>query len=175
MPGIEVAPGMIGLFVGKSMKAFHDRPSRRGTAGFTLIELLIVVAIIGLISAIAIPNLLNAIDKGKQKRSMADVRSIATAVESYGVDNARYPLNVSTWSAMKPLLNPFFIKDPPDVDGWSTTWDTATDAAGDVYTVASLGKDAAADTRAGGTTTNFACDIVFVTGQFYQWPEGTQT
>ena len=62
----------------------------RNAKGFTLIELLIVVAIIGIIAAIAIPNLLNAIDRGKQKRTMADLRSIGTAVEEYAI--ARRPL-----------------------------------------------------------------------------------
>ncbi|MBZ5641051.1 MAG: prepilin-type N-terminal cleavage/methylation domain-containing protein, partial [Acidobacteriia bacterium] len=63
---------------------------KRNNRGFTLIELLIVVAIIGIIAAIAIPNLLNAIDRGKQKRTMADIRSIGTAVESYAIDNNYY-------------------------------------------------------------------------------------
>jgi prepilin-type N-terminal cleavage/methylation domain-containing protein len=67
----------------------------RKQTGFTLIELLIVVAIIGIIAAIAIPNLLNAIDRGKQKRSMADMRSIGTAVESYSVDVNFYPISTS--------------------------------------------------------------------------------
>src|SRR6266704_329694 len=70
----------------------------RKEKGFTLIELLIVVAIIGIIAAIAIPNLLNAIDRGKQKRTMADERSIGTAVESYAVDNNFYPKNLNTFS-----------------------------------------------------------------------------
>ena len=64
---------------------------RRNQKGFTLIELLIVVAIIGIIAAIAIPNLLNAIDRGKQKRTMADLRSMGTAIEEYSIDNNFYP------------------------------------------------------------------------------------
>ena len=145
-----------------------------GHQGFTLIELLIVVAIIGIIAAVAIPNLMNAIDKGKQKRSMADMRQIATAVESYGIDYSKYPSSIAAWSTLKPLLNPFFIKNPPDVDGWSGIWDATTDATGGTYTISSLGKYGIADSRPGGITNDFACDIVFTVGQFFQWPQGTQ-
>jgi len=153
------------------------RNDHRGgsSSGFTLIELLIVVAIIGIIAAIAIPNLLNAIDRGKQKRTMADVRTISTAVESYAIDNTLYPAGIATWASLKPHLNPFFIKDPPDVDGWNVGWDATTDATGLTYTMASNGKDAAVSPRSGGQTTDFDCDIVFRNGQFYQWPEGTQS
>ena len=64
---------------------------KRNKKGFTLIELLIVVAIIGIIVAIAIPNLLNAIQRAKQKRTMGDMRSVGTAAEAYAVDFNRYP------------------------------------------------------------------------------------
>ena len=77
----------------------------RNQKGFTLIELLIVVAIIGIIAAIAIPNLLNAIDRGKQKRTMADIRSLGTAVESYAVDKNFYP-KVNSYAAVEPLIEP---------------------------------------------------------------------
>jgi general secretion pathway protein G len=144
-------------------------------AGFTLIELLIVVAIIGIIAAVAVPNLLNAIDKGKQKRTMADLRSLGTAVEAYSVDTGKYPAGFSNWAGLKTVLDPYFIKQPPDIDGWANVWDTVTDANGTEYTLASLGKDGTVGSRTGGQTVYFNCDIVFAGGRFYQWPEGTQT
>jgi prepilin-type N-terminal cleavage/methylation domain-containing protein len=59
--------------------------------GFTLIELLIVVAIIAILAAIAIPNFLAAQTRSKVSRTQADLRSIATGLESYMVDNNVYP------------------------------------------------------------------------------------
>ncbi len=58
---------------------------------FTLIELLIVVAIIAILAAIAVPNFLEAQTRSKVARVKADMRSVATGVESYRVDNNRYP------------------------------------------------------------------------------------
>ncbi|MEO8376979.1 MAG: prepilin-type N-terminal cleavage/methylation domain-containing protein, partial [Candidatus Sumerlaeota bacterium] len=59
--------------------------------GFTLIELLIVVAIIAILAAIAVPNFLEAQTRSKVSRVKADMRSIATAVEAYRIDNNTYP------------------------------------------------------------------------------------
>lgn len=59
--------------------------------GFALIELLIVVAIISILAAIAIPNYLNAQIRAKVSRVKADMRSLANAIEQYNVDNTAYP------------------------------------------------------------------------------------
>jgi len=146
----------------------------RTRAGFTLIELLIVVAIIGIIAAIAVPNLLNAVDKAKQKRTMADMRTISAAVEAYATDNALYPVGIASWPGLKAVINPHFMKAPPDIDGWSNTWDVSA-VSGVDYTVASDGKDGLPSARTGGQTNLFDCDIVFSNGRFFQWPEGPQS
>ena len=57
---------------------------------FTLIELLIVVAIIAILAAIAVPNFLEAQTRSKVSRVKADMRTIATAMEAYLVDNNKY-------------------------------------------------------------------------------------
>ncbi len=58
---------------------------------FTLIELLIVVAIIAILAAIAVPNFLEAQTRAKVSRAKADLRTIATALEAYRIDSNDYP------------------------------------------------------------------------------------
>src|SRR5690349_9257970 len=70
------------------LKSMHSpQPAR----AFTLIELLIVVAIIAILAAIAVPNFLEAQTRAKVSRVKSDQRSLATAIESYRVDNNEYP------------------------------------------------------------------------------------
>jgi prepilin-type N-terminal cleavage/methylation domain-containing protein len=65
---------------------------RTTRSAFTLIELLIVVAIIAILALIAVPNFLEAQTRAKVSRTEADMRSLATAIEAYRVDNNNYPL-----------------------------------------------------------------------------------
>lgn len=71
--------------------------------GFTLIELLIVVAIIAILAAIAVPNFLEAQVRSKVSRARSDMRSMATAIESYYVDNNLYPVVDSSQGADQHL------------------------------------------------------------------------
>ena len=163
---------------------------RRDKRGFTLIELLIVVAIIGIIVAIAIPNLLNAIQRAKQKRSMADMRSIGTALEAYAVDYNKYPaaagsfvwpsgitaVPTTTIGASATLaLSPTYIRTMPMKDGWNSYFHYGVNTTNLDYALASTGKDGAIDTTVIlGPTTDFNNDIIFADGQFIAYPEGTQ-
>jgi prepilin-type N-terminal cleavage/methylation domain-containing protein len=77
---------------------------------FTLIELLIVVAIIAILAAIAVPNFLEAQTRSKISRTMSDMRSMATAAESYRVDNNYYPISADdVYRCNRPAVNGFAV------------------------------------------------------------------
>ena len=64
----------------------------KSNKGFTLIELLIVVAIIGILAAIAIPQFSAYRQKAYNAAALSDVRNFKTAMESYYADNQAYPV-----------------------------------------------------------------------------------
>ncbi len=148
------------------------------------VALFVGVAVIGIIAAIAIPNLLNAIQRGKQKRTMADIRAIATACESYAVANNMYP-GAQTIGELVPFLEPKYIGKLPHQDAWEhdftfQAWKDQEDIEGpNQYVIISGGKDGALDHDSvedyeNVATTSFNNDIAFSNGAFLQYPEGAQ-
>lgn len=89
------------------MSRLCTRRTRR-TPAFTLIELLIVVAIIAVLAAIAVPNFLESQTRAKVSRAAADMRTLATAVEAYRLDNNSYPV----YAAITGLSPDAPVQDP---------------------------------------------------------------
>lgn len=85
----------------------------RFRSGFTLIELLIVVAIIAILAAIAVPNFLEAQTRAKVSRAKADMRSMATAAETYHIDYNKYMVDSNN--------PPAYQADRYDRDSWGTS------------------------------------------------------
>ena len=120
----------------------------RKNEGFTLIELLIVVAIIGIIAGIAIPNFLGARTKARVTRAFADMRAVADALESYYTDNATYPAEDSLSDELTPdyitnLPNDLFFD--PDAEDRNYRYYNNDDDAPTAWLLVSNGPDRDSD------------------------------
>lgn len=174
---------------------------RNRQRGFTLIELLIVVAIIGIIAAILIPNLLDALQKAKQKRTVADLRDTGTAWMSWltdqvgaasaGASGKTYlgavhdPINYDVlFGYLHPSDTFFYMQEVPQNDGWNheilyaASLANLTSSA--VMMSCSPGRNGA---LLQGTTcdqdwevapfvsTDYDQDIIWADGYFVRWPK----
>ncbi|MFC2170168.1 prepilin-type N-terminal cleavage/methylation domain-containing protein [Acidobacteriota bacterium] len=132
--------------------------------GFTLIELLVVVAIIAILAILLIPNAITAIQKTKQKKTMKQIVSIATACADYVTDRGQAPASGNQSGPLTPncefviALAPPYMKNCPVSDEWGHAYHVYSGTAvsgtynipGDVisvddFLIASLGRDGIED------------------------------
>ncbi len=132
----------------------------RKARGFTLVELLIVVCIVGILSALVIPNAIVAIQKAKQKESMKQIVHLATAIADYvttvgyAPDSGNQAGPIQEGGDFLSAISPMFLRVCPINDQWghpfrvytgtavASVYDIpAEDIAGDDFLIVSLGRD----------------------------------
>ena len=169
--------------------------------GFTLIELIIVVAIVGIITAILIPNLLDSLQKAKQRSTVAEMRAVGQAWFSWLTDEvAAAAAGTSQTFDFTSLDDPltgvelfdvlfvsntmFYIRDVPENDGWGHAmqyrW-SGNLLSARVMGIRSLGRDGLTGpsgdpyTMGPFTATAYDEDIIWLDGFFVRYPAGTKT
>ena len=173
----------------------------RSRRGFTLIELIIVVAIVGIITAILIPNLLDALQKAKQRSTVAEMRSVGNAWFAWLTDEVsaaaagtgqtfdfaslEEPLSAGElFDKLFQSSTMFYIRDVPARDGWGHLFEyswSGNPLSSNVMGIRSLGRDGlpgpSGDPYTLGpfTATRYDEDIVWLDGFFVRYPAGTKT
>lgn len=133
-------------------KSGHSpRPRKRDSqSGVTLIEMMVVLVIIAIVAALIVPNVIGRPDEARVTVARTDIRTIASSLEMYRLDNRRYP---STAQGLEALVaRPVAPPAPPNwasggylaqvpVDPWGNPYVYRSPGEGAPYELISLGAD----------------------------------
>lgn len=116
----------------------------RNEKGFTLIELMVVIVIIGILAAVAIPRFMGAQDRAKVGAAENDINSVRQALGLYEIDNSSFDITATTYGALTTAIEGYMSL--PDTTNFSFTSYTGTDTT---YTLVVDAKNS--------TTTTLTC------------------
>ena len=172
--------------------------NRNRQRGFSIIELVLVVAVIGIVASILIPNLIDALHKAKQRRTMGELRLVGTAWMSwltdqagaasaganqlYDVSNHREVTYPEIYGYLHPTDTFFYMQEIPEYDAWGSQLtfymneDLRTD---NQLLLCAAARDDIAETCDGSEdipigpflATDFDQDIVWADGFLLRWPD----
>ncbi len=165
--------------------------------GFTLVELLIVVAVIGIIAGMLVPFLIDALQKGKQKRTLGEMRNVGTCWMSWLTDQVSagaagskartYSLSNLTEVTRQSLFNSlylsqdfFYCQTIPGSDGWGYGFEYYQNAQVLLGAQAIAIRSSGRDGLFSGLTyeigpfvsTLYGADMVWADGLFIRYPAG---
>jgi general secretion pathway protein G len=136
--------------------------------GFSLVEMVLVLQTITILALIMIPMLWAAFEKSKQRTTMADMKTIATALATYKIDSNYYP-NVSDVTQLASVLMPNYVLDLKVKDAWNHNLDYTANLEN--YTIESFGRDGANGMNITYHTRDvYDLDIVLTNGRFANSP-----
>ncbi len=158
-----------------------------------LLPLLGIIIPVGLLASIAVPNVVRALHRKHQKQTMADIRSLATAMEARATDRNRYdfgpiiaglpkgdPNRFETlqhvpYGELQQSLAPTYIHNVPQFDGWGTELDVRVSRDQQTYALRSAASDRRFEREPykPGSDQSFEGDIVYSNGSFTRYPEGS--
>ena len=143
----------------------HRKLGKSRGNGFTLIEMMLVIVVIAILIGVLLPNFRGTQDEAAEQRARAELRTLATAVESYYLHNSNaLPANLSALTSASPRIVSA-VPDDPFRSG-SNDYSYGTSANGVYYVIWSYGRDRTAGITGianAGTLSGTAGDDVFVT------------
>ncbi|MFW6198246.1 MAG: prepilin-type N-terminal cleavage/methylation domain-containing protein [Acidobacteriota bacterium] len=135
----------------------------RSAAGFSIVELLVVILVTGIVAGMAVPQLLMAYERTRQRATLADMRAIGMAAGTYRVDHEEWP------SALEDL-DPDFLQPVPGSDAWGNDW--SYEMSEGSYTLTSYGSDGNPGPEPPDTWRDepVEADLILADGVFVQSP-----
>jgi general secretion pathway protein G len=133
------------------MERFRRRPT--GQEGFTLVEMMVVIAIIGLIAVLVVPQIMHRMDEARMKTTRLQIRELETAVDMFKIDNGFYPASLDDLVRRPPNVKTWpphgYLKELPK-DAWGNDFAYIYPGVRGPYDIVSYG----ADGREGGEDEN---------------------